>query len=112
MTVNLRVIVQPVQMSGTATTQYTVPVGSRVIIDKATVTNTDTVNRNFSLNLVPSGSSASNSNLVIDTRTVIPDETYLCPELIGQVLGPGDFISTVASSANALSLRISGREVT
>jgi hypothetical protein len=112
MAVNLRTIVQPVQMAATATTQYTSPVGTRVIIDKATVTNTDIVNRTFSVNLVPSGGSASNTNLVIDTRAVFPDETYLCPELIGQVLGPGDFISTVASSANALSLRISGREVT
>lgn len=112
MTVNLRVLVQPVQMAATATTQYTVPVGTRVIIDKATVTNTDIANRTFSVNLVPSGGSASNANLVIDTRTVVPDETYLCPELIGQIIGPGDFISTVASAATALTLRISGREVT
>lgn len=112
MAVNLKVIVPPVRMAVTTTTQYTAPAGTRVIIDKATVTNVDTVNRNFSVNIVSSGGSASDTNLVIDTRAVFPDETYLCPELVGQVLGPGDFISTIATAANALSLRISGREVT
>ena len=112
MTVIVKVLVQPLQLAVAATTQYTVPTGTRTIIDKATVTNTDTSNRTFSVNLVTSGGSASNANLVIDTRAVVPDETYLCPELIGQVLGPGDFISTTASAATALTLRISGREVT
>lgn len=112
MTVAVRILVQPVQLATGATTQYTVPTGTRTIIDKATVTNTDTSNRTFSVNLVTSGGSPSNANLIVDARAVVPDETYLCPELIGQVLGPGDFISTTASAATALTLRISGREVT
>lgn len=112
MTVAVRILVQPVQLAVGATTQYTVPTGTRTIIDKATVTNTDTSNRTFSVNLVTSGGSPSNANLIVDARAVVPDETYLCPELIGQVLGPGDFISTTASAATALTLRISGREVT
>jgi hypothetical protein len=58
------------------------------------------------------GGSASNSNLIIDTRTVVPDETYLCPELVGHELDAGAFISTIASNATALTLRISGREIT
>jgi hypothetical protein len=107
-----RVLVPPLQLATAATTQYTAPAGTRTIIDKATVTNTDTSNRSFSVNLVTSGGSAGNANLVIDTRTVVPDETYLCPELIGQILEPGSFISTTASAATALTLRISGREVT
>lgn len=112
MTVTVRVLVPPLQLAVAATTQYTAPTGTRVIIDKATVTNTDTANRTFSVNLVTSGGSASNSNLVIDTRAVVPDETYTCPELVGHVLEPGGFISTTASAATALTLRISGREIT
>jgi hypothetical protein len=30
---------------------------------------------------------------------------------VGQVLEPGSFISTIASNATALTLRISGREI-
>jgi hypothetical protein len=70
------------------------------------------VNRTFSVNLVTSGGSPSNSNLVIDDRTVVPGETYLCPELVGQSLESGGFISTIASAATALTLRVSGREIT
>jgi hypothetical protein len=111
MTVTVSVLVPPKQMEASQTTQYTAT-SVRAIIDKATVTNTDTVARTFSVNLVTVGGSAGNSNLVIDTRTVQPDETYLCPELVGQVLAPGGFISTIASNATSLTLRVSGREIT
>jgi hypothetical protein len=111
MTVTVTVLVPPKQMESSQTTQYTAT-NVRAIIDKATVTNTDTVARTFSVNVVTSGGSAGNSNLVIDARSVQPDETYLCPELVGHVIAPGGFISTIASAATALTLRISGREVT
>jgi hypothetical protein len=110
MTVTVKTLVAPVQMAATQTTQYTAA-SVRAVIDKATVTNTDTVSRTFSVNLVQSGGSASNSNLIVDTRTVQPDETYTCPELVGQVLDPGAFMSTIASAATALTLRVSGREI-
>jgi len=111
MTVTVKTLIAPVQMTNSQTTQYTTPAATRCIIDKATVTNTDTSVRSFSVNLVQSGGSASNSNLVIDTRGVQPDETYLCPELVGQVLDPGAFLSTIASASSALTLRVSGREI-
>jgi hypothetical protein len=111
MTVTVTVLVPPKQMEASQTTQYTAT-NVRAIIDKATVTNTDTVSRTFSVNIVTSGGSAGNANLVIDTRTVQPDETYLCPELVGHVLAPGGFISTIASNATSLTLRVSGREIT
>ena len=110
MTVTVSVLVPPKQMESSQTTQYTAT-NVRAIIDKATVTNTDTAARTFSVNVVTSGGVAGNGNLVIDTRTVMPDETYLCPELVGHVLAPGGFISTIASNATSLTLRVSGREV-
>jgi hypothetical protein len=111
MTVTVKVLVAPLQLQNLQTTQYTAT-AAKAIIDKATVTNTDTVNRTFSVNLVTSGGSPGNSNLVIDDRTVVPGETYLCPELVGQSLESGSFISTIASAATALTMRVSGREIT
>jgi len=111
MTVTVKTLIPPKQLEATQTTQYTAT-SVKALIDKATVTNTDTVNRTFSVNIVQSGGSATNANLIIDDRTVIPGETYLCPELIGHELDPGAFISTVASAATALTLRVSGREIT
>ena len=111
MTVTVRVLVPPLQLQNAQTTQYTAT-NVRAIIDKATVTNTDTTARTFSVNIVTSGGVAGNSNLVIDTRSVQPDETYLCPELVGQAIEAGGFISTIASAATALTFRVSGREIT
>ena len=60
MTVTLKTLVPPKQMEATQTTQYTAT-AAKALIDKATVTNTDTVNRTFSVNLVQVSDSASNS---------------------------------------------------
>lgn len=111
MTVTVKVLVPPLQLQNTQTTQYTAN-NCKTIIDKATITNTDTVNRTVSVNLVTVSGSAGNSNLVIDDKTIVPGETYLCPELVGQALEPGGFISTIASAATALTFRVSGREIT
>lgn len=111
MTVTVKVLVPPLQLQNTQTTQYTAT-NCKTIIDKATITNTDTVNRTVSVNLVTVSGSAGNSNLVIDDKTIVPGETYLCPELVGQALEPGGFISTIASAATALTFRVSGREIT
>ena len=111
MTVIVKTLVAPVQLSSAQTTQYTTPAATRCIIDKATATNTDTVARTFSVNLVQSGGSAGAANLVLDNKSLQPDETYLCPELVGQVLDPGAFVSTIASAASAITFRVSGREV-
>ena len=47
MTVTVKTLVPPKQMEATQTTQYTAT-AAKALIDKATVTNTDTVNRSLS----------------------------------------------------------------
>ena len=110
MAVTLKVLVPPKQLENAQTTQYTAT-NVKAIIDKATVTNTSANNVTLSVNLVTSGGSAGSANLIMDTRTIVPDETYLCPELVGQVLEAGSFISTIAGAATSLTMRVSGREV-
>ena len=110
MAVTLKVLVPPKQLENTQTSQYTAT-NVRAIIDKATITNTSGSNVTVSVNLVTVSGSAGASNLIIDTRTIVPDETYLCPELVGQVLEAGGFISTIAGAGTSLTMRVSGREV-
>ena len=110
MAVTLKVLVPPKQLENAQTAQYTAT-NVRAIIDKATITNTSANNVTVSVNLVTVSGSAGASNLIIDTRTIVPDETYLCPELVGQVLEAGGFISTIAGTASTLTMRVSGREV-
>jgi len=111
MAVTVKNIIPAKQAENTQTTQYTAT-GCRTYIDKFTVTNTSAANVAFSVNLVASGGSAGASNLVLDEKNIVPGETYLCPELVGQVLEPGGFISTLAGAATSLTIRASGREIT
>jgi hypothetical protein len=110
MTVTVKVLIPAKQAEGSQTTQYTAT-NVKAIIDKFTVTNTSANNVAFSCNLVTVSGSAGASNLIIDARTIVPDETYTCPELVGQALDVGGFISTLAGAGTSLTIRASGREI-
>jgi len=110
MTVTVKVLIPAKQAEGTQTTQYTAT-NCKTIIDKFTATNTTAGNVTISVNLVTSGA-AGVTNLIVDARGLAPDETYTFPELVGQVLEPSGFISTLASAATSLTIRASGREIT
>lgn len=110
MTVTAKPLIASKQMEAAATTQYTA-VNCTTVIDKFTATNTSASNALISVNLVSSGGSAGTDNLIVDSRAIAPDETYTFPELVGQVLASGGFISTTGT-ATALTIRASGREIT
>jgi hypothetical protein len=110
MTVIIKVLIPAKQAENAQTTQYTAT-NVKAIIDKFTVTNTSANNVTFSCNLVTLSQSTATSNLIIDARTIVPDETYTCPELVGQALDVGGFISTLAGAGTSLTIRASGREI-
>lgn len=110
MAVTVKVLIPAKQAENAQTTQYTAT-NVKAIIDKFTVTNTSANNVTFSCNLVTVSGSAAASNLIIDARTIVPDETYTCPELVGQALDVGGFISTLAGAGTSLTIRASGREI-
>lgn len=111
----MAVTVRPLIPSKTAeaaqTTQYSA-VGVTAIIDKFTAINYSASAASISVNLVSAGGLAGNDNLVTKTKTLQASEVYTFPEIVGHVLAPGGFISTIASAASAISIRASGREVT
>ena len=91
-------------MENTQSTQYTAE-NATALIDKFTVTNVSGGIVTFSVNLVPSGESAGNSNLIIDEKSLAEAETYTCPEAVGHIITNGGFISTIASAASSITLR-------
>jgi hypothetical protein len=111
MAVTVKNIIPAKEAEAVQTDQYTAT-NCRCIIDKFTATNVSAGNESLSVNLVASGGVAGNANLIVDTRSIAPDETYTFPELVGQVLEAGSFISTIASAAASLTIRASGREIT
>ena len=111
MTVSVKVLVPGKTVENTQTTQYTAT-NVTTIIDKFTATNYSATAATISVNLVTTSYTAGNNNLITKTKTLQPAEVYTFPELVGQVLSPGDFISTIAGTASAVNMRVSGREVT
>ena len=104
------VLIAPKTAEATQVTQYT-STNVSTIIDKFTATNYSAAAATVSVNLVTSGGSAGNDNLIVKAKTLQPSETYTFPEIVGQVLASGGFISTLAGTASAINIRASGRTI-
>jgi len=111
MAVSVKVLIPAKTAENSQVTQYTAA-GVTTIIDKFTATNYSASAATISVNLVTAAGSAGNDNLIVKTKTLQASETYTFPELVGQVLSPSGFISTIAGTASAINIRASGREVT
>ena len=111
MAVTVKVLIPAKIAEAAQTTQYTAT-GVTTIIDKFTATNYSAAAATISVNLVTSADTAGNQNLITKTKTLQASETYTFPELVGQVLSPSAFISTIAGTATSINIRASGREVT
>ena len=110
MAVTISNIIPAKTAENSQTTQYTSS-GVQTIIDKFTATNYSAAAATISVNLIASGGSAGNDNLIVKTKTLQPSETYTFPELVGHVLPKEGFISTIAGTASAINIRASGRLV-
>jgi hypothetical protein len=111
MTVTVKVLIPAKTAEATQTTQYTAT-NVTTIIDKLTATNYSASAATISVNLVTASGSAGNDNLITKLKSLQPAEVYTFPEIVGQVLSPSAFISTIAGTASAINIRASGREVT
>ena len=110
MTVTAKNLVPAKIVEATQTTQYTAS-NVTTIIDKFTATNFSGTAATISVNLVTLADSAGNLNLITKDKSLSPSETYTFPELVGQIIPAGGFISTVAGTASAVNMRVSGREI-
>jgi hypothetical protein len=81
------------------------------IIDKVTSINYDTVPRTQAVSIVAAGGSVGNA-YYIARKTFAPSETYTWPEVVGQILNSGDYVSVISSNNTGLNFRMSGREIT
>ena len=111
MTVTVTVLIPAKIAEAAQTTQYT-STGVTTLIDKFTATNYSAVPATISVNLVTAAGSAGNLNLITKTKTLQAAEVYTFPEIVGQALAAGDFISTIAGTATSINIRASGRQVT
>ncbi len=110
MTVTTTVLIAAKIAESSQTTQYT-STNLTTLIDKFTATNYSGSAATLSVNLVTTGDTAGNQNLIVKTKTLQASETYTFPELVGHALLSGGFISTIAGTATAITIRASGRQI-
>lgn len=103
--------VDPVQLGATDTTVYTCPANTTARVIKCTACNDTTTVPTFDINKVPSGGSVGDDNLLINGRALGSEDTDECPEVVGQVLEAGDFISGIASGASQVTIALSVAEI-
>lgn len=104
MTVSQKNIVPGVLLTGVLATLHASPTGTIERIINATITNDTAGVIAVTVHIISSGGSASSANKRISARNIAAGETYTCPELIGRVLQPGDFIQALG---NGLSMDVS-----
>lgn len=110
MTVTAKALIEAKVAENSQHTQYTAT-SVTTIIDKFVATNYSGSPATLAVNLITLADTAGNQNLVL-IKTLQAGEAYTFPEVVGQILNPGDFISTAAGTATAISIRASGREIT
>lgn len=99
MTVGQKNIVPGVLLSGAVASYHTAPTLTRERICNATLTNDTTGVIACTVHIVSAGGAAGSLNKKISAYPLAPGETYPCPELIGRVLEPGDFIAAMGNGA-------------
>jgi hypothetical protein len=111
MTVTAKNLVPIKTVETTENNQYTVPNTVTTIIDKFTCTNYSAGAATITVHLVGQGDNAVDFNIVTKSKALQAGEVYTFPEMVGQILSSGTFISTIANTADAVNIRVSGREI-
>lgn len=112
MTTVSKCLVESTQLAAAQTTIYTCPVNSRVSVDKFTGVNVGAAATTLTINVVAASGAAAGTNVLTSARTLAIGETFGFPEMIGQILEPGDFVSVLAGAATSINVRMSGRVIT
>lgn len=103
MTATAQLLVGENVLSTSDTVEFTATV--LTVITSAVVANFGSSEASLSVKI---GEDSADGSQVIVSQRIPPNETYLCPELLGQALPEGQKVYFSASSANSLSLRMSG----
>jgi len=100
------------QVPAADTTLYTCPTSTTARVLKCTVTNDTTTAQTISFHKVESGGAVGVDKLILNAKVIGNKETYGCPDVVGQVLEAGDFISGIAGGADQLTTVLDVVEMT
>jgi hypothetical protein len=100
-------LVAPAQLGSADVAIYTAPTQTTAKVGRAVFTNTTAGAIQITAGITPGGALGPGTTL-ISARTIAPGESYVSPELSGQVLPAGHQIHAFAASAAAITFTASG----
>ncbi len=106
MAVNPKVLTSAQQLTTGAATYYT-STNIVTIVDKFTLCNETAGAVTVTVSI---GADAASTRMIA-ARSLAAGETYLCPEMVGQILAAGDIIQALCSANTSVTIRASGRTV-
>lgn len=113
MTTTPAALIQAKYAEAAETRQYPDPqTVCKTSIDKFTATNVSGAMATISVSLAKAGETAGVTNRIVQTKNLQPGACYTFPEIVGHILEPNDTVSTNASAASAIVIRMSGRQFT
>ena len=105
-------LIEGVDVANAIAAIYTVPASlSRVRVDNISFTNYSAGGVTLTVQIIESGGSAGNTNIVVDAITIAAHETFE-PSSVLQGLNAGDTIQAVAGSVTSINCRATGTTFT
>ena len=92
------------QVPAANTTLYTCPANTTARVVKCTATEDGTGAETITFHKVPSGGAVGVGNLILSAKALGLNQTYECPEVVGQVLDAGDIINAIAGAATQIAV--------
>lgn len=105
----MSVLIQPQWVQITATSVYINGQSTSQIIDKFEARNDNAATQTLTVYLVPSGTGTPDNSHIRLSVPIASTQTYLCGEIVGHDLDPGDSIWLLATLGLSISVRCSGR---
>jgi hypothetical protein len=100
------------QLTTGAESYYVAPANTRCVVKRLSLTNTTLPAVTVTVHLVPSGGSATDSNMIAKAHAIAGEETWDCVSAEGHVLEAGGSIQALASAATSITIVGSGVEIT
>ena len=107
--ITVNTLVESKYAEDSQTKQYT-STDVKTMVDKFTATNATASDVTFVVNLAAGTTAEAAANVVLN-KTILAGTSYPCPEIVGHELDDTGFISTLAGTASAIVIRISGRKI-
>ncbi len=103
-------LVAPQQLTNAAAT-YITGVTIKTRIDKVTLCNPTGTARTVTIYIIPVGQAAGDAYTLTKAYAIPGNTTWNCPDLVGQIMAAGDFLQALASANTAITMMISGTEI-